>query len=180
MRLEPIRIRRLTVTSWIAGLAVMVPLAQQQAPTASLAITRITVIDTAAGSARADMTVVIGGNHIVELGDSDAVVLQKDVPVVDGRGKFLLPGLWDMHVHLFNNIDPPGTNYSHYMFPLLGANGVVGVRDMWTDPEDIAVARQWNRDIDAGTLVGPRVIVTSRIVDGEPPDTSQFACGPHP
>jgi hypothetical protein len=62
-----------------------------------LAITRVTVIDTANRSARADMTVVIGGNRVIELGKSDAVVLPRAIAVVDGRGQFLLPGLWDMH-----------------------------------------------------------------------------------
>ena len=70
------------------------------------------------------MTVVIGSNRVMELGKSDAVVLPKAISVVDGRGKFLLPGLWDMHVHLFNNSDKIGTNNSEYIFPLLVANGI--------------------------------------------------------
>ena len=194
MQNEPNRGRRLVAAAWVVGLIAMAPQVVTisevqirandvadasarsffqliQAPTTppSLAITQVTVIDTANGSARADMTVVIGSNRVMELGKSDVVVLPKAISVVDGRGKFLLPGLWDMHVHLFNNSDQAGTNNSEYLFPLLVANGIVGVRDMWTDPEDIEVARQWNRDIEAGTLVGPRVIVSSRIVDGEPP-----------
>lgn len=194
MQNKPNRGGRLVAAGWVVGLIAMAPqavtiseveirandvadastlsffqLTQDLATPPSLAITQVTVIDTASGSARADMTVVIGGNRVIELGKSDAVVLPKAISVVDGRGKFLLPGLWDMHVHLFNNSAQAGTNNSEYFFPLLVANGIVGVRDMWTDPEDIEVTRQWNRDIETGTLVGPRVTVSSRIVDGEPP-----------
>jgi hypothetical protein len=138
----------------------------------SLAITPVTVIDTVAGFGRPDTTVIVTGDRIVEVGESDAVKVDESARVVDGHGKFLLPGFWDMHVHVFNNGDQDGTNSSEYFFPLLVANGVVGVRDMGTDPDDIAQARVWNQDIDAGRLVAPRVTVTSRIVDGEPPTWS--------
>jgi imidazolonepropionase-like amidohydrolase len=140
----------------------------RQTTSPSLAITRVTVIDTASGSAHPEMTVLIGGNRILEVGKSEAVTPPAGITVVDGRGKYVLPSLWDMHVHLFNNRDQVGTNNSEYFFPLLIANGILGVRDMWTDPEDIEVAGRWNREIEAGTLVGPRVTVSSRIVDGEP------------
>jgi imidazolonepropionase-like amidohydrolase len=142
-----------------------------QAPTtrASLAITHVTVIDTANGSARGDMTVIIGGNRIISTGDSATTKSPRQISVVDGRGKFLIPGLWDMHVHMFSNSDRPGTDNSEYFFPLLVANGVIGVRDMWSDPEDIQLARRWNTEIEAGRLLAPHMIVSSRIVDGEPP-----------
>ena len=151
----------------IAALA----LAGAQAP-ASVANTHITLIDTANGVAHPDMTVVIGGNRIVEVGKNDVVGLREGISVIDGRGKFLLPGLWDMHVHLFSNSNPAGTDNSEYFFPLLVANGILGVRDMWTDPRDIEVANRWTRDIEDGNLAGPRVTVSSRIVDGEPPTHS--------
>jgi hypothetical protein len=142
-----------------------------QAPTtrASLAIAHVTVIDTANGSARRDMTVVLGGNRIMSMGESGTVELPPTISLVDGRGKFLIPGLWDMHVHLFNNDDPAGTNNSAYFFQLFVANGVVGIRDMWSDPEDIELPRRWNTEIEAGRLLGPQVIVSSRLVDGDPP-----------
>ena len=144
-------------------------LAQAPVTPASIAITHVTVIDTANGSAQGDMTVVIGGNRIIRMGDSGTVTLPRDVPEVDGRGKFLIPGLWDMHVHVFNTDRAGSDNSSEYLFPLLVANGVVGIRDMWSDPEDIQLAGRWNTEIEAGRLLGPRVMVSSRIVDGEPP-----------
>src|SRR5262245_40233222 len=92
--------------------------AQVSATTASLAITHVTVIDTATGTARGDMTVIIGGNRIVRTGESSSTELPVGISIVDGRGKFLIPGLWDMHVHLFNNADFVGTDNSEYFFPL--------------------------------------------------------------
>ena len=83
---------------------------------ASLAITHVTVIDTAAGSARGDMTVVIGGTRILTVGDSSTVEVPRAATVIDGRGKFLIPGLWDMHVHMFNNAVGAGTNNREYSF----------------------------------------------------------------
>ena len=135
---------------------------------ASLAITHVMVIDTAVGSARGDMTVVIDGPRIVTVGESSTVEVPRAATVIDGRGKFLIPGLWDMHVHMFNNAVGAGTDNREYFLPLLVANGVLGVRDMWTDPEDIQVARRWNTEIAAGRLLGPQVMVSSRIVDGAP------------
>lgn len=169
---SPVRCRRRWSIPRFGGVAALLmaalPIAGAQTP-APVAITHITLIDTANGIAHPDMTVVSGGNRIVEVGKHDMVELRKGISVIDGRGKFLLPGLWDMHVHLFNNGDSAGTDNTEYFFPLLVANGIVGVRDMWTDPADIEVANRWNRDIDAGTLVGPRVTVSSRLVDGDPP-----------
>jgi imidazolonepropionase-like amidohydrolase len=73
-----------------------------------------------------------------------------------------------MHVHTFNNSSRPGTDNKDWYFPLLIANGVTGVRDMWTDPDDIRLERAWRQEIDSGTLVGPRFAVSSSIVDGVP------------
>jgi len=138
----------------------------------SVAITHVTVIDTAYGSARPDMSVVVTGARITEIGKSDTVKVQTGSFIIDGRGRYLVPGLWDMHVHVFNAGDGKGTDTSEYSFPLLVANGVVGVRDMRTDSGDIVKANRWNADIAAGQLVGPRFLVTSRIVDGDPPNGS--------
>jgi imidazolonepropionase-like amidohydrolase len=78
---------------------------------------------------------------------------------------------------MFNNISRAGTNDKDINFPLFIANGVTNVRDMFSDAEDIKLARQWNAEIDAGTTVGPRISVGSTIVDGVPgfvPDLPQI------
>jgi imidazolonepropionase-like amidohydrolase len=126
----------------------------------------VTLIDMRSEQPKSNMSVVVSGSYIVEIGKK--VKTPKDAQVVDASGKFMIPGLWDMHVHMFNNISRAGTNDKVINFPLFIANGVTGVRDMFSDAEDIKLARLWNAEIDAGTTIGPRVFVGSTIVDGVP------------
>src|SRR5262249_40522923 len=79
-----------------------------------------TLIGTSGGPAQPDRVVVITGDRITALGKTGQVALPPDARTVDGTGKFLIPGLWDMHVHI------AGPTY----LPLFLANGVTGVRDM--------------------------------------------------
>src|SRR6266487_4731310 len=84
---------------------------------ASLAITHVTVINPADAAPQRDVTVVIRDGRIAQIGNHTPA----DVKVVDGRGKFLIPGLWDMHVHL---------SYARASaLPVFVANGVTTVRD---------------------------------------------------
>src|SRR5882724_5791240 len=99
----------------------------QQRP---LVLTHVSVIDTAGASVQQDMMVVIVGDHIAGVGKAAEVNVPKSAQVIDARGKFLMPGLWDMHVHIFNHVTrrPPNTWY----FPLFVANGITSIREMWT------------------------------------------------
>ena len=133
-------------------------LANHQAPSAkpgSLALTHITVIDTTGGPAKPDMTVVIAGNRIIEVAKSDEIRLPKNAETVNGHGKFLIPGLWDMHVHW----------YEKDYLPLFIANGVTGTRQMYGVP----MFQQWRKEIEAGQLLGPHMLIPSPIVDGPKP-----------
>jgi imidazolonepropionase-like amidohydrolase len=166
-------VRGVALCSLLSAIVVSSSIARQAVTVAApLAITHITVIDTANGSTLEDMTVVVAGHRIARVAKSDAVRLPEGSFVVNGYGKFVTPGLWDMHVHVFGNGDQDGTDSNGTFFPLLVANGVVGVRDMGTDASDIAQANRWNQEIESGRLIAPRMIVTSQIVDGEPPTWS--------
>ena len=127
----------------------------QPADPPAIAITHVTVIDTTGGPAQPDMTVVIAGDCIAEVGKSGKVTIPKDARVVDATGKFLIPGLWDMHIHW---LDPA-------YLTLFIANGVTGARIMWGAPDH----HQWRKDIEKGTLVGPRLVIASTIIDGPKP-----------
>lgn len=82
----------------------------------------------------------------------------------NGAGKFLIPGLWDMHVHMvFGDWFPRGKEVT---LPLLIANGVTGVRDMGGELE---VLQQWRGEIAAGTLIGPRMVISGPMLDGPQP-----------
>jgi imidazolonepropionase-like amidohydrolase len=120
-----------------------------------LVITHVTVIDTTGGVARSDETIIVRGDRIAEQGPSGKVRIPEGAQTVDARGKFLMPGLWDMHVHL---------DFRDYL-PLFIANGVTGVRVMWGDPEHW----QWRKQIDDGQLLGPRMMIGSAIIDGPNP-----------
>ena len=129
-----------------------------------LAFRHVNVIDATGSPVRPDMTVVVEGQRIVNLGKSGDVQIPKSAKIVDAAGKFLIPGLWDMHVHtIFGDWIPKDENI---ILPLFVANGVTGVRDMGSDLEAV---KQWRSEIAAGKLLGPRMIVAGPMLDGPTP-----------
>ncbi|MGE0555887.1 MAG: amidohydrolase family protein [Gemmatimonadales bacterium] len=128
-----------------------------------LAIAHVTVVDVDGEGARPDHTVVVEGDRITAVGPSDRVRVPSNARLLDGRGKFLIPGLWDMHVHGFWSPAITAT-----FAPLFVANGVTGVRDMGSPlPVDQQLA--WQREIATGRRLGPRVVLAGKIVDGPSP-----------
>lgn len=136
----------------------------------TLAITGVTVIDPVSGKGTGRSTVLIKGTRIVGVGKVGNVKIPRGARIYNASGKFVIPGLWDMHVHAFNNFAPSriGTDNKDSYFPLFLANGITGIRDMASDSEDRAIARAWRSEMDRGGL-GPRVTVGSNILDGDPP-----------
>ena len=127
--------------------------ATAQAP---IAITHVSVIDARRATPRSDQTVVVEGNRIRAVGPAASVPIPAGATVVDGRGRFLIPGLWDMHVHT----TMPG---GRKVLSLYVANGVTGVRDM---ADDWAVLSEWRREIAAGRMIGPRVVASGPYLEG--------------
>jgi imidazolonepropionase-like amidohydrolase len=128
---------------------------EQKPQQKSLVISHVTVIDATGAAAQPDMTVVITGDRITALGKTGKVSLPKDTGQVDATGQFLIPGLWDMHVHW----------YDAAYLPLFTANGVTGIRVMWGFPVNL----KWRKELAAGTLQGPRLALAGPIVDGPKP-----------
>lgn len=115
----------------------------------------VRVIDVVAGTAGPPASVVVRAGIVTAI---ERQVASTDLIRVDGRGAFLAPGLWDMHVHSFQ-LSP------QMHFPLWVANGVTSVRDMMDcpDAEDSLIAcvadkRRWNAEIEAGRLAAPRFV----------------------
>lgn len=135
---------------------------------ADLALVGVTVVDVESGDLRPNHTVLIRGNYIVAVEPVGATPPLAG-RVVDARDKYVIPGLWDMHVHLFRHGSGPRGQNRAAEFPLFLANGVTGVRDMWTDLDDIKLVRQWNRESDSGVLLAPRIQATGPVIDGAPP-----------
>jgi imidazolonepropionase-like amidohydrolase len=135
--------------------------------TMSLAIEHIAIIDVMSGSVRGDQNVIVQDQVIKAIGSSDSLQPPNGATRVDGRGQFLIPGLWEMHVH---TQDPD--LYSR----LYIANGITGIRDMGGDDpqtgaalsDDFTKIRRWRERIANGDILGPRVVAARSIIDGPP------------
>lgn len=137
-------------------LLAVVPLAAQK----PLAITPVTVIDVTNGSLYSDHTVLIEGDHIIAVGPVGEISVPTETTIVDGTGQYLIPGLWDMHVHAASE------DRIESFSQLFLANGITGFRDMFGSFDVAASARA---SVKAGDLPGPsRIIVAGNLIDGPP------------
>jgi imidazolonepropionase-like amidohydrolase len=135
----------------------------------SIYVTHVTVINTETGRESLDQTVVVSGDRISEVKASKKLKPTAGAKVVDGTGKYLIPGLWDMHVHAMY---PPRLDS---WMPLFVANGVVGIRDMGS-PMKLADVNRLREEIAAGSRPGPRIVDAGPILDGQkqPPPFPDF------
>ena len=88
----------------------------------TFAITNVAIIDVTGGVVEPDKTIVVTGNVISRVGDKTTLHPPDGARVIDAHGQFLIPGLWDMHVHLGNATEAA--------LPVLVSQGITGVRDM--------------------------------------------------
>ena len=139
--------------------------AQAKPAPAPIVIIHVTIINPGTSSIRADQAVVITGDRITAVSDAAKFQPAKNARVIDGKGQYLIPGLWDMHVHsAFGDWFPGGRDI---ILPLFIANGVTGVRDMGGD---IPVLMGWRKEIADGQIIGPRMIISGPMLDGYLPD----------
>lgn len=139
-----------------------------QPTTPHLAITHVTVIDVGHGRRLVDRTVFVEGNRITRMERSMSLRVPSGTRVVDGRGKYLIPGLWDMHVHALQS------GRAVWMFPLFLANGVTGIRDTGAPLDSLLHYRPRLR---SGDMLGPRLVATGPILD-EPPGPNKEVTHP--
>jgi len=123
---------------------------------AGVAIVDVAVVDVDGGRDASHRTVLVDGDRITAIVRANDARIPDDAVRVDGRGRWLVPGLVDMHVHLFNIVSHRAPN--DWALPLFVANGVTGVREMNADAASIALLRQWRRETDAGERIAPRVL----------------------
>ena len=123
----------------------------------ALAFVSVTVVPMDSERVMADQTVIVRDGRIDEIGPASQAHVPENAVVIDGRGRYLMPGLADMHVHLESE-DPAS-------LAVFLANGVTTVRCMWGNPEIL----QWRRDVESGELLGPTIYTTGPILDGDPP-----------
>lgn len=127
--------------------------------TQPLAFTNVRIFDADNGVFRDGMTVTVENGKITQVGKAREIAPASASRVIDGRGKTLMPGLWDVHQHLFT--DESGL--------LLLSQGIVNIRDAGNQIEELLERRQ--RIVD-GKLLGPR-IVASMLIDGKSPLAAQ-------
>jgi Amidohydrolase family len=131
----------------------------------SIAIENVAVVDVVRDEIVHPRTVLIVDGRIAAIGKAGTVTVPAGAARVDGRGHYLMPGLVDIHVHLFNNAThrPP----NEWAFPLFVANGVTGVREMRTEPAGMATVEDWRTRASRGEIVAPRVLAAGVAVSGE-------------
>ncbi|MGH9675740.1 MAG: amidohydrolase family protein, partial [Candidatus Acidiferrum sp.] len=141
------------------------PLRAQKPSTDDLLVLNdVTVVDVRTGTLQPNQTVVLERNHLSSVGPSKSAKYPRNAPSLNCRGLFLIPGLWDMHVHLvFGDWFPGAQDIS---LPLFVANGVTGVRDMGSE---LDIVQNWRNEIEAGRLIGPRILTSGPMLDGPKP-----------
>ena len=129
------------------------------------AITDVTVIDVEIGSAVPGQTVIVVDDQIDQVGSQGKVDIPKGAKIINGRGLYLMPGLVDAHVHYF---DAP------VFGRLMIANGILLVRDTGMPNEYILPIRD---ELNSGRTLGPEMITTGAILDGDPPIIPTISVG---
>ena len=150
------------------AVAAAVAAAPATAKTAStdLIIRHATVIDVARGRAVPDQAVAIQNGDIIAVG-ADSVVARRHsaTQTIDATGKFVMPGLWDMHVHFGGG--PELIEENKDLLPLYVANGVTTVRDAAADLSSSVL--EWRAEIAAGKLLGPTIYTSGPKLEGYKP-----------
>jgi imidazolonepropionase-like amidohydrolase len=121
----------------------------------SIVFNRVTIIDVKNAASKSGMTVIIKGRRIAAIGKTGKVKIPKDAEIIDASGKFLIPGLWDMHAHF--GTDDFDKNAHLRLFII---NGVTGIRIMDGEPE----YHSWRKEAESGNLLAPRMLIASRII----------------
>ncbi len=101
-----------------------------------------------------DHSVIVRGDRIALVAPAQSIDTQ-GATVIDARGKWIVPGLADMHVHVWSDKD----------FGLYLLNGVTTIRNMWGTEQHLA----WRTALAAGTILGPTMFTTGPVLDGSPP-----------
>ena len=143
------RVAWLLVACVVGGCRRNAPVLQSERDAQALVLTHVGVFDPRAGAVLRDRALLIEGRLVRSLASAESLSIPRGARTIDGRGMVVIPGLWDMHVHLAIEGRPAAAQYV--------AHGVTTVRDMGGSVEAIDSLR---RAIASGALVGPRIFAT--------------------
>jgi hypothetical protein len=155
---RPLHLMRIFVVAFCLAWGTALP----NGSNSKLLIEHVTLIDSTGAAAKDNVSVLIEGERIKSIVASDENVTVPSAVHVDGKGRFLIAGLWDMHVHtLFKN--RPDSFFSLFL-----ANGVTGVRDMGGDLS-LPQIQQLKKELADGSRLGPELFAAGPILEGEHP-----------
>lgn len=143
-----------------AGIVAFAALLAPGMAASDIVLSNITLVDVETGALVEGQSVLIKGDRIAEIGS--AIAAPAGTATYDGGGAFLIPGLWDSHVHIFSSATEPDS-----ALPLYLINGVTGIRDMgalWPIADQLALQAR----IEAGETLGPRLVLSGGWVDASP------------
>ncbi len=132
-----------------------------------LVIKNINIIDVLSGKLSPNQDVIIKDKMIYSIDRSLSKTFPQKAIYIDGSGKYLLPGLWDMHFHLCWQ-----ENNDTLLFPILLQNGITGIRDMGGD---LNIMRNFKERLKNSKMVGPDIYGPGPIIDGNPPVHRDFS-----
>ncbi|SMO69364.1 amidohydrolase family protein [Fodinibius sediminis] len=136
------------------------------ASSSPIVISDVIIVDVVKGQLIPDQTVIIAGQQITGLGQVDSLSTPGHATMINARNKYLIPGLWDMHVHLD---DKPGLHFTDkdkkMTLDLLVVHGIVGVRDMGGNLRQLAEWKRWTANEQ---LIAPQIIAAGPYLDGNP------------
>ncbi len=133
---------------------------------ADLIIRQATVVDVEHARTQPNQSVVVRGADIVAVGEDKAIARQWRAPrQVDAEGRYLIPGLWDMHVHFGGG--PELIEENKALLPLYIAHGITTIRDASGDLP--AQVLQWRGQIRDGSLMGPQLFTSGAKIEGVKP-----------
>ena len=156
-------LRRLAMTV-AAVMAATAATAQQ--PQADILIRHATIVDVAGGKAVGAQAVAVNGDRIIEIGPDATLARRYSAKrTIDASGKFVMPGLWDMHVHFGGGTELVDENKD--LLPIYVAYGVTSVRDAAADISDSVLA--WRQQVAEGKLLGPTIYTSGPKLEGYKP-----------
>jgi hypothetical protein len=160
---------RVSLIAWLCLATSLCAESKPKAVPETLIFTNVNVVNTRDGMIARNMTVVIKKGRITGIGKVGLVEEGRDIHIVNANGKYMVPGLWDMHVH--SAFLSPAWD-ERVIYPLYIANGVTGVRDMGGDPD--VLERRRNR-IESGDLLGPHLMLAGPFLAGGKSDQQTIA-----
>ena len=150
----------------VVAVVALIPLPGAAAQSADILIRHATVVDVEHGRVIADQAVATAGDRIVAVGGDAAIAKSwQAARTIDAQGRYLIPGLWDMHVHFGGG--PELIEENRALLPLYVAHGITTIRDCSGDLPDEVLA--WRGEIARGALFGPTLLSSGPKIEGIKP-----------